>query len=475
MAPSSSELVLPNLPLEVLTHVCRHLDLVDLVRVSQSCKRFRHCGLETVELLTESPVVAALQRQAFPSLELIPRTRPSGCSEFWVAYLARCVRQRRCPEAPPFAAGKQNGLFRDPSGRLLPCGTGASVGHGDEDVVHVEPAPVASLSDVRVRSVAAGSYHSLALGWDGRVYSWGGNYVGQLGQGHRLSKPSPALVKGLEDVRSIAAAYDHSLAVMQSGVVFRWGRDFQPGGGEHARPIIVNGFEEGVRVRRVCAGDYIAFAVSEDGQLFSWGDGGNKNLGHGDTQNQPSPKRVEALRRVRVSSVAVGLRHALALTEDGLVYAWGENSAGAVLGNPNVEWELLPKPVEALRRVRVVSVAAAASRSYAVADTGELWAWIIGYDCKNAPLGHGERTDCPLPTPIESLRGVKVDAVAVCIRHTLTLAGDRSVYAWGNKAAARLGALGLGASVRDEAEERCGGEQIRTPRRIPGLRVACAL
>jgi alpha-tubulin suppressor-like RCC1 family protein len=67
--------------------------------------------------------------------------------------------------------------------------------------------------------------------------------------------------------------------------------------------------------------------------------------------------------------------YALALAEGGLVYAWGRNEERAVLGNPNVVRELQPKPVEALRGVRVGSIAASGHRSYAVADTGELWAW----------------------------------------------------------------------------------------------------
>jgi alpha-tubulin suppressor-like RCC1 family protein len=77
--------------------------------------------------------------------------------------------------------------------------------------------------------------------------------------------------------------------------------------------------------------------------------------------------------------------------------------------------------------------------------------------------------DCSLPKPIESLRGVKVDTVAVGDDHALALADDGSVYVWGNKEAARLGALGLGDAVTDAEVE------VLTPRRMPGLRVACGL
>jgi alpha-tubulin suppressor-like RCC1 family protein len=214
----------------------------------------------------------------------------------------------------------------------------------------------------------------------------------------------------------------------------------------------------------------VVFAIGEDWETFSWGRGRRGLLGHGDAKNQPSPKRVEALRGVWINNVSVGYEHALALAEEGLVYAWGENEDRAVLGNPRVKRELLPKPVEALRGVRVTSVVAAGYRSYAVTYNGELWAWGGAGDRDDfAPLGHGQGINCPLPKPIESLRGVNVDAVAAGEGHTLALADDGSVYARGCQDAAASGALGLGPSVSGARQS------VLTPQRVPALRVACGL
>jgi alpha-tubulin suppressor-like RCC1 family protein len=77
------------------------------------------------------------------------------------------------------------------TGRLLACDSGAAVGHGDAGGIYPDPTPVAALAGISVRSVSAGLSHSLALGWDGRVYSWGNNSERQLGHGDRLSRPSP--------------------------------------------------------------------------------------------------------------------------------------------------------------------------------------------------------------------------------------------------------------------------------------------
>jgi alpha-tubulin suppressor-like RCC1 family protein len=137
-------------------------------------------------------------------------------------------------------------------------------------------------------------------------------------------------------------------------------------------------------------------------------------------------------------------------------------------GRRHIERELLPKPVEALRGVRMGSVAAAGARSYALSDTGELWAW--GRDNEyGVPLGHDEETNCPLPKLIGSLRGIKVDAVAASSHHTLVRANDGRLYSWGGvcDSAAVSSALGLGSSVRDARWS------VLTPQIIPVLRVGC--
>jgi alpha-tubulin suppressor-like RCC1 family protein len=205
-----------------------------------------------------------------------------------VAYLVRCARQRRCREAPHIAAGFHS-LFAGAAGRVLACPSNG--GHGGAGRYCI-PMPMAAMAGIRVRSVSAGDYHSLALDWDGRVYAWGENNFGQLGVGSRLLHgPVPALVEGLGGVREVAAAGGHSLAVTQSGDVFRWGFALLNTERNELRPIGVEGFP-GVRVRGLGAGRWAASAIGEAGELSSWGQGDRSTLGHGDAQDQAAPKRV---------------------------------------------------------------------------------------------------------------------------------------------------------------------------------------
>jgi alpha-tubulin suppressor-like RCC1 family protein len=78
-----------------------------------------------------------------------------------------------------------------------------------------------------VKDIAAGECHSLALTEDGTVYAWGDNRVGQLGLGDRETQNclTPRIVGKLggEKIKDIAAGNFHSLALTEAGEVYAWG------------------------------------------------------------------------------------------------------------------------------------------------------------------------------------------------------------------------------------------------------------
>jgi hypothetical protein len=65
-------------------------------------------------------------------------------------------------------------------------------------------------------------------------------------------------------------------------------------------------------------------AVTETGELYTWGNGDKSRLGHGGTAKEYSPRIVTALTgKAPVKDVACGLGHTLALLANGQVYSWG--------------------------------------------------------------------------------------------------------------------------------------------------------
>ena len=190
------------------------------------------------------------------------------------------------------------------------------------------PTLVTALQAVKVVDMAAGNASSLALSEAGRVYSWGFGGDGRLGHGspaHRLT--APTMIEALEPHKIVSVTCgNHCLAISESGRVFSWGPSFrgQLGHGDEERqltPKLIEALQE-VRVVVVEAGTTHSIAVTDDGQVYSWGDGKKGVLGHGNTLSQFTPKRIEALQG-RVVGAKAGHQRSLAVTATGKVYSWG--------------------------------------------------------------------------------------------------------------------------------------------------------
>ncbi len=70
-------------------------------------------------------------------------------------------------------------------------------------------------------------------------------------------------------------------------------------------------------------------ALTSEGQVFSWGDGDYGKLGHGNTSTQKYPKLIQGVLLGKVAvCVSAGYRHSACVTEDGQLYTWGEGDYG---------------------------------------------------------------------------------------------------------------------------------------------------
>ncbi|KAI5639587.1 regulator of chromosome condensation (RCC1) repeat domain-containing protein [Phthorimaea operculella] len=123
------------------------------------------------------------------------------------------------------------------------------------------------------------------------------------------------------------------------------------------------------------------------------------------------------------TAVACGQHHSLALDDKGQLYAVGRCEYGRLgLGERTGDAEAL-EPVPALANSRVVSIAAGTSNSFAVTDTGEVFAWGMGSE---GQLGTGSCSDAPSPAPAHpaALAGKRARAVRAGGQHTVLLVED---------------------------------------------------
>ncbi|MEU8797998.1 chromosome condensation regulator RCC1 [Spirillospora sp. NPDC048819] len=197
------------------------------------------------------------------------------------------------------------------------------------------PVPVRGLDGAPhltgVIRIAIGGQHGLALLRDGRVASWGHNDLGQLGDGSRKDRLTPALVSGvrgkgdLGDVTALAAAEKHNYALRADGTVVAWGNNTagQLGDGTlklRTAPVPVVGSDtEDERLRdaaHVFAGEAYGAAILADGTTLTWGAGGSGQLGSGKRAPRSRPGTVAAAGGAALGealSVGVGERHLILL------------------------------------------------------------------------------------------------------------------------------------------------------------------
>eukprot|EP00966_Prymnesium_polylepis_P276257 6382040-Prymnesium_polylepis.1 len=255
-------------------------------------------------------------------------------------------------------------------------------------------------------AVSAGGSHSLVLGITGLIYSFGLGYHGRLGHGDNDEKLTPAVIEGLRGVRAVAVAAGshHSLVLGSGGEVYAFG-----GGGygqlghgnkeTQLTPQVIQALK-GMRVRAVAAGVAHSLVLSVGGEVYSFGRGGEGQLGHGNEEMQLVPKRIEAVGTVR--AMAAGEVHSMLLTEAGAVYSFGEGESGQL--GYDAEISHAPRMIKALQGAKVRTIAVGSgSTSYAVATAGRAYGWGYGEDV-TLGLGLTEHQPTPLQYSSAQLR-----------------------------------------------------------------------
>ena len=227
-------------------------------------------------------------------------------------------------------------------GKLFMWGNGGSgaLGAADSSTEDQSTPGLVELGGATVASVACGGKHSAAVTDDGKVYTWGSGFCGQLGHGNAESKAAPTLVEALASVsmKMVSCGETHNVALAADGGVYVWGLDVEGqlglgASGHKALPTKVGGpLAEQQTVAVACGigpgGPGHSAAITRDGKLYTWGMGRDGQLGHGDTEPRLEPTPVAALADKTVVAVSCGATHTAALADEGRVYTWGGGVSG---------------------------------------------------------------------------------------------------------------------------------------------------
>ena len=298
------------------------------------------------------------------------------------------------PAGQAFASISAGGAFTvgvTTSGRVYAWGAGSLGQLGDGAYGgSTAPMPVTVPSPpggppVVVTAVAAGNAHALALTSTGHVYAWGADLFGQLGNGTsaRTDVATAVVTPAGVTFTAVAAGGDHSMALASDGRVFSWGanNDGQVGDGTTTArstptPVVA---PVGVTFTALAAGTAHSLAVGADGSVYSWGFNASGQLGTGTTTDASTPQLVTMPSRVPVAQVAAGGSHSLALTPSGQVFAWGSDVFGqlssALVATLPVDSDVPVQPLGLPPATPFVDIAAGQDASYALTANGVPWVW----------------------------------------------------------------------------------------------------
>jgi alpha-tubulin suppressor-like RCC1 family protein len=309
-----------------------------------------------------------------------------------------------------------------------------------------------------IAQITAGETHTCALTKQGKVLCWGNNSSGQLGTGDNTTQLKPVQVTGLDTpVTAIAAGALHTCALTSDGRVYCWGNNLtgQLGNGStdpSLTPVLIDGF---TGVKQIAAGASHTCALTDTGAVKCWGANNHGQLGNSTQTDSSSPVDVPNLSDV--VEVTAGQEHTCVVDASGGVKCWGLNASGQV-GNGSTDGYISnPVDVSSLGS-GVLEIKAYKNQTCALKKTG-----ILCWGLNNAgQLGNGDTNNQLVPVSVLNL-DMQFIGIGLGADHTCARASSGFIYCWGGNTYGQLGnrtnsdsripviVTGFGMSVADAA------------------------
>lgn len=312
------------------------------------------------------------------------------------------------------ACGKAHSAIIDVYSNIYCFGLGSSgqLGQGDSNLDSSKiPLRVPTVGTSTILQVACGSNHTMCMTAEGKVFAWGDNSCGQLGLGFKSPKPRgiPARVEKLVNVRSIVCGGNHSFIILLDNNVLTCGSNiagqlglgdrkdrtvferipffrklFAPqvsgtGGCAAAATAAVGAMQNSstaVGDVEIACGLYHSMALCGK-RVYSWGNGDDGRLGHGNLDTYLEPTQIAALGDTPIKAIACGGSHSGALAANGDVYLWGNGQHGQ-LGTGSLRSRRTPARIRLLHGKHVTQLSFGEWHSMALCEGGVLFTWGFG-------------------------------------------------------------------------------------------------
>jgi alpha-tubulin suppressor-like RCC1 family protein len=290
-------------------------------------------------------------------------------------------------------------------------------------------------------TVVRSQLDAFAVTGSGRLYAWGANFDGELGDGTTTDRLEPVRVQLPAGVKlsTVRAGGGFTLALTTAGKMLAWGLNANGelgngSTGNRHHPVRVR-LPRGVTVTAISAGDETSYALTSTGRVLSWGLSAGGRLGAGARKDRHVPGYIRLRKSVKITSIAAGDGTGFAVTSAGRLLGWGLNSQSQ-LGDGTTANRFVPVRVHLPARTRVRVASAGRASALALTTGGAVLAW---GDNSLGQLGDGTTTSRRTPVRVKLPAGTKVRAMAAGKFFGMVWAGGRRILTWGDNGAGQLG------------------------------------
>jgi alpha-tubulin suppressor-like RCC1 family protein len=324
---------------------------------------------------------------------------------------------------------------------------------------HVLVQPPASVpARFAFTSVSPGLRHSCGIGNDTKAYCWGGGgFARSLGDGTTAQRSAPVPVLNPTGApagftfTSVLAGHKHSCGMGSDGKVYCWGDnshgDLGDGTNTHRTiPVpVVNptGTPVGFAFTSVSLTAVTTCGIGNDSKAYCWGYNIEGAIGDGTMTNRTRPVPISNPAGAPVgfnfTKIDPGFWHTCGIGNDGKAYCWGRNAFGQ-LGNNSFTRSLIPVPVSNPTGAPVgfvfTSVVASGEHTCGMGNDGKAYCW-------GGSGVNGTASSSSVPVPISNPAGAPVGFAFTSLEawwwHACAKGNDGRTYCWGLNNYGQLG------------------------------------
>ena len=321
-----------------------------------------------------------------------------------------------------------------PVALAAPAGAGtATSGVGATGRLGRSPCPPPRGASRGMEAVSGGGEHSCRLPGDGSLLCWGRNSYGQLGDGRKGTQtPTPQRVTKGNPWRRVSAGGGTTCGIKKNERLFCWGVNHrgQLGDGttkQRLRPVVV---AKNKKWTSVNAGWFNTCGITRQTQLYCWGDNAAGQIGDGGKAKvRTKPTLVK--KGKNWTSVSVGSRFVCATKKNGALFCWGGNLFGQ-LGHGGYAGK--SKPARVGTSSSWAEVSTSWTHTCARNTSGGVFCW-----GRNTFGQVGDGSVTTTPTPRQVVGNLKAVDITTTEGASCAIDTNARVQCWGNNAYGVIG------------------------------------